>query len=73
MKRDLVFIKDFRPVCGCNKPIDNLEENDLSELPSKPGVYIIVAFKTKFIYPIGQSKVIYIGKTDNIQRRLKEH
>ena len=68
-----MFIKDFRPVYGYDKQIDNLEDDDLTDLPSKPGVYIIVSFKTKFIYPIGQSKVIYIGKTDNIQRRLKEH
>ena len=73
MKRELMFIKDFRPVYGYDKQIDNLEDDDLTDLPSKPGVYIIVSFKTKFIYPIGQSKVIYIGKTDNIQRRLKEH
>ena len=51
----------------------DMSDDDLTDLPSKPGVYIIVSFKTKFIYPIGQSKVIYIGKTDNIQRRLKEH
>lgn len=73
MKRELMFIKDFRPVYGYDKQIDNLEEDDLYDIPSKPSVYIIVSFKTKFIYPMGQSKVIYIGKKDNIQRRLKEH
>ena len=58
---------------GYDEEIYDLEEDDLSDLPSKPGVYIIVSFKTKFIYPKGQSKVIYIGKTDSIRRRLKEH
>lgn len=62
MKRELMFIKDFRPVYGYDKQIDNLEEDDLYDIPSKPSVYIIVSFKTKFIYPMGQSKVIYIGK-----------
>ena len=41
-----MFIKDFRPVYGYDKQIDNLEEDDLYDIPSKPGVYIIVSFKT---------------------------
>ncbi len=73
MKQELMFIRDFRPISGFDEEILDLKEDDLSVLPSKAGVYIIVSFKTKFIYPTGQSKVIYIGKTDSIRRRLKEH
>lgn len=66
-----MFIKDFRPVYGYDKQIDNLEEDDLYDIPSKPSVYIIVSFKTKFIYPMGQSKVIYIGKRTIYREGLK--
>lgn len=73
MKLELMFIRDFRPISGFDEEILDLKEDDLFVLPSKAGVYIIVSFKTKFIYPTGQSKVIYIGKTDSIRRRSKEH
>ena len=46
MKRELMFIKDFRPVYGYDKQIDNLEDDDLTDLPSKPGVYIICLLYT---------------------------
>lgn len=71
MKRDLLFIKDFRPIHGCDGEIANLVDDDLSEIPAKGGVYIIP--QTKFVYPKGMSKVIYIGKANSIRRKLKEH
>ena len=73
MKRDLLFIKDFRPIHGCNGEIANLVDDDLSEISTKGGVYIIASTQTNFVYPKGMSKVIYIGKANSIRRRLKEH
>lgn len=73
MKRDLWFIKDFRPIHGYDGEIANLVDDDLSEIPVKDGVYIIASPQTKFVYPKGMSKVIYIGKANKIRRRLKEH
>lgn len=62
MKRDLLFIKDFRPIHGYDGEIRNLAEDDLSEISVKEGVYIIASPQTKFVYPKGVSKIIYIGK-----------
>ncbi len=73
MKKDLLFIKAFRPIQGIDGEIQNLEEADLSDVSTKDGVYIIASPKTKFVYPKGESTVIYIGKANAIRRRLKEH
>lgn len=73
MKRDLLFIKEFRPIHGYDGEIRNLTDDDLSEIPAKDGVYIIASPQTKFVYPKGESKIIYIGKANSIRRRLKEH
>ena len=72
MKRDLLFIKAFRPIQGIDGEIQNLEEADLTDVSTKGGVYIIASPKTKFVYPKGESKIIYIGKANAIRRRLKE-
>lgn len=72
MKKDLLFIKAFRPIQGIDGEIQNLEEADLSDVSTKDGVYIIASPKTKFVYPKGESKIIYIGKANAIRRRLKE-
>lgn len=72
MKRDLLFIKDFRPKQGCDGEIANLEDDDLSEISAKGG-YIIASPQTTFVYPKGNSRVIYIGEANSIRRRLKEH
>lgn len=73
MKQVLSFLKDFRPVNGHDGAINNLEFDDLTDLPTQEGVYIITSDTTKFTYPKGMSKVIYIGKASSIRRRLKEH
>lgn len=73
MKRDLSFIKEFRPVQGIDGEVQNLEDADLSEVSTDDGVYIIASPKTKFVYPKGGSKIIYIGQANDIRRRLKEH
>ena len=73
-KQDLCFIKNFRPQQGCDdQEICDLKNENLSDIPNCAGVYIIMSAKTRFIYPEGTSRIIYIGKTDNLQRRLKEH
>lgn len=46
---------------------------DHIELKGKKGVYIIISTRKKFVYPKGESQVIYIGKSDNLYRRIKEH
>lgn len=42
-------------------------------IDTKSGIYFIVSKNYKFIYPKGNSPLIYIGKADNLRRRLKEH
>jgi hypothetical protein len=53
-------------------------ERDVRDIPDyvskRDGVYIIVAYnRTYFTYPNGKSRVIYIGKSDDLRRRLGEH
>lgn len=79
MRRELSFLKvsDYTPTFRTRRGHDDeiyLDEEGVSTLPNKPGVYIIVAEdKTHFVYPKGNSSVIYIGKADNLHRRLSEH
>lgn len=57
MKRDLLFIKIFRPIHCCDGEILNLADGDLSGNSTKAGVYIIASSQTKFVYPKGMSKI----------------
>ena len=60
MHRDLSFLKEFR---GHDRiAFDLLNDLEISSIPQKPGAYIMFSHETKFIYPEGQSKVIYIGE-----------
>lgn len=47
------------------------------DVPDERGIYIFVARKTKFQYPKGPSKgmspVIYIGTSNHLRTRLKQH
>ena len=43
------------------------------DVPAAPGVYIMVAKECKFIYPKKKSPVFYIGTSNNLNRRLKDH
>lgn len=79
MRRDLGFLKvsgysqPFRLTRGHDDEL-NLTEDDINDVTTGPGVYIIVsADNTKFVYPKGTSPVFYIGKADNLRRRLREH
>ena len=79
MRRDLGFLKvsdysqPFRSK-RCHDDELNLSKDEINNVTTGSGVYIIVsADKTKFVYPKGNSPVIYIGKADNLRRRLSEH
>ncbi len=72
------FFPDFRPIKGFDASFDLLDfGNKDFKCPIKrgdTGIYIISATdKTKYIYPNGnRSPIIYIGKSDNLLRRLKD-
>lgn len=74
-KKVFPFLKDFRKTRGYNYSFDLLKDQDaLDELEDFAGVYIFEATKgSKFSCPVGNSSIIYIGKSDHIKRRLKEH
>lgn len=46
---------------------------NFDEVPSEPGIYIMVSKTEKFIYPKKKSKVFYIGTSNNLKRRLNDH
>lgn len=78
MKRYIrAFFPDFRPHSGVDASFDlrDFEDKDF-ECPIKRGdvgVYIISSTKTKYEYPSGyESPIIYIGKSDDLLRRLKD-
>lgn len=71
--KGLSYCQPFRQVRGYDSEL-NLTEAEINNVSTGPGVYVIVATKrTKFVYPKGTSPVIYIGKADNLRRRLREH
>ncbi len=71
MLRDLPFLKEIRLYDGC---IENIfDYSKINSIPTHPGAYILISHGTKFIYPEGQSKVIYIGKANNLYKRVSEH
>lgn len=79
MRRELGFLKvsdysqPFR-LKRCHDDEINLSKDEIFNVTTGAGVYIIIsADNTKFIYPKGSSPVIYIGKADNLRRRLNEH
>jgi hypothetical protein len=71
MHRDLSFLKEFRSHDGI--AFDLLDYAEINSIPKKPGAYIMFSHETKFIYPEGQSKVIYIGKSENLCKRIYDH
>lgn len=79
MKRELFFLNEskysyaFRKKKGYDLET-YLDAKYIAEVPEMDGVYIIVSNdNTKFIYPGGESPIIYIGKADNLRRRLGGH
>ena len=53
--------------------VDIFEITDFSQIPTSAGAYIFVSLKEKFIYPNGNSRVIYIGQAVNLRNRIKNH
>lgn len=74
-RRDLCFIRNFRPFQGYGEVGDLREDSPvgLAEIPRQSGVYIIASDKQRFVYPYHTSRIIYIGETDNLYRRIHEH
>ena len=67
------YSQPFRLTRGHDDEL-NLTKDEINEVTTGSGVYIIVsADNTKFVYPKGTSPAIYIGKADNLRRRLREH
>ena len=73
------FIPDFRPIKGLDASFDlrDFMEDDFvcPVYRDDMGVYIISSTDgTKYIYPNGKkSPILYIGMSDDLLRRLKEH
>ena len=73
------FIPDFRPIKGPDASFDlrDFMEDDFvcPVYRDDMGVYIISSTDgTKYIYPNGKkSPILYIGMSDDLLRRLKEH
>lgn len=52
---------------------DVRDADQIKNIPSSPGSYVFISKDKKLTYPNGQSQVIYIGKSDNLRRRIKAH
>ncbi len=78
MKKELRFLTGY-----INKDIlesklwfiESAFESDdcCDEIPNEAGIYIMVSRNQYFIYPKGESPVLYIGTSYNLRRRLKQH
>lgn len=73
--RDLCFIRMFRPRQGYDEVGDLNADfpTGLAEIPRLSGVYIIASTGQRFVYPNHTSRIIYIGKADDLYRRIHEH
>lgn len=44
------------------------------EIPSSPGVYLLIAKRVRFLYPAGRNSIYYIGQTSSLHKRIvKQH
>lgn len=43
------------------------------EIPERPGAYVLMSADERFRYPMGCSRVFYIGQSDNLNQRLGTH
>lgn len=70
--------QEIKPFLGYYKDrykyIESITDQEaLLEVPETEGVYVISSNKQRFIYPNGESPIIYIGKSVNLRKRLLEH
>ena len=56
-----------------DRKLGELMDLDLTNINLKAGTYVFISKQTKFIFPNGHSRVIYIGKSDDLISRLKTH
>lgn len=78
MNRNLTFLNNY---LGFKRPQDRLytaldlfeKQKLLDTVQHKSGIYIIMSPTQKFVYPRGTSSIIYIGTSNDLHRRLKEH
>ena len=78
MNRYLTFLNNYlgyeRSRDRIYTALDLFEHQELiDKVKHKPGIYIIMSPTQKFIYPFGASPIIYIGTSNDLNRRLKEH
>jgi hypothetical protein len=80
LPRALSFLKEsqlsqgVRDLNGADYEFDLLDYEALGSLPNVAGVYVIVSTDgTKFIYPNGDSPVMYIGMSSHLKSRIKGH
>lgn len=52
---------------------DFINDPEILNVPDIAGAYIFASLDKKFVYPNGESKVIYIGKAGSLHQRLKTH
>lgn len=72
MNRELYrFLSRFREPDGMIP--DLYVSKYLDSVPNNSGAYIFVSQKQRFIYPKGESQVIYIGTSNNLNSRLHTH
>jgi hypothetical protein len=68
------FLEGYRPGYGVHGGFKLDKEDIPEETRDKGGVYIIETTNGfHFPYPDGKSNVIYIGESDDLMTRLKEH
>ena len=75
MKKHFPFLKGYRPIQGAEGGFLLDDPKGLPfDMEGYSGVYIIETTDNfKFPYPAGKSKVIYIGKADELRSRLSQH
>ena len=73
-KRDLAFLKKVIDQDFPDGEIPSLHDHYWKyEVPEKPGAYILLSHGTRFIYPHGTSKVVYVGMSSNLKNRIDGH
>ena len=76
-KVKLNFLDEKKAIfCGDLKDFNEGYARYLEEVEDtikRKGVYVILSEKQNFIHPKGESRVIYIGKSDNLNHRLSRH
>ena len=65
------FNKDDRHPDGFVK--DLLGPDGYRQIPIARGAYIVVSDSQEFVYPKGKSRIIYIGKSKDLRKRLITH